>query len=160
MYLRIYFFMPVTTLQISYSLSNIENAVHQFWQYAHQYKVLAFSGELGAGKTTFIHNLCDYLGVQDAVSSPTFAIINEYHFTDNGADRTIHHMDWYRIKDTEDAINAGIEDILMQKDNYSIIEWPEKAIELLPYPHLWVSIETSGIDERILNIMLKEAGCD
>lgn len=147
--------MPAPTLQISYSLANIENAAHQFWQYAHQYKVLAFSGELGAGKTTFIHALCDYLGVEDSVSSPTFAIINEYHFFERDTEHIIHHMDWYRIKDSEEAINTGIEDVLSQKNNYSLIEWPEKAKELLPYPHLWIDINEISPDQRRLDIYLK-----
>jgi tRNA threonylcarbamoyladenosine biosynthesis protein TsaE len=146
--------MPVQ-LQISYSLANIENAVHQFWQYAHQHHILAFSGEMGAGKTTFIHHLCDYLQVQDVVSSPTFALINEYHFDDKGQERIIYHMDWYRLKDTEDAINAGMEDCLLTKQNYSFIEWPEKAPELLTMPHLWISITSTSREERIMTAELK-----
>src|SRR4051812_8738392 len=110
--------MPAPVLQISYSLANIRNAVHQFWQYAHQYSVLAFSGDLGAGKTTFIHNLCEMLEVEDVVSSPTFALINEYHFKEQDRERIIYHMDWYRLKDADEAVNAGMEDCLLQKDNY------------------------------------------
>lgn len=147
--------MPLPMLQISYSLANIENAAHQFWQYAHRYRTIAFSGELGAGKTTFINALCKHLGVEDTISSPTFAIINEYHFHKNGTEVIINHMDWYRIKDVEDAVNTGIEDILNQKDNYSLIEWPERARELLPYPHLWITMEETMEHERLLNIMLK-----
>jgi tRNA threonylcarbamoyladenosine biosynthesis protein TsaE len=148
--------MPTTLLQITYSLSNIESAAHQFWQSAHRYNVLAFSGEMGAGKTTFIHTLCDLLGVRDTVSSPTFALVNEYHFENNGTDRTISHMDWYRLKDTQDAIDAGMEDNLLQKDKYSFVEWPEKAPELLPHPHLWISIEVAGPEERTMTVSIKE----
>ncbi|WP_276131983.1 tRNA (adenosine(37)-N6)-threonylcarbamoyltransferase complex ATPase subunit type 1 TsaE [Polluticoccus soli] len=147
--------MPTASLQISYSLANIENAVHQFWQYANQYRILAFSGEMGAGKTTFIHHLCDHLKVRDAVSSPTFALINEYHFDDNGTDRVIYHMDWYRLKDDDEAINAGLEDCLLQKDSYSFVEWPEKAINLLPKPYLWLSIEVITPEERTMTIELR-----
>ena len=146
--------MPTASLQISYSLANIENAVHQFWQYANQYRILAFSGEMGAGKTTFIHHLCDFLKVGDTVSSPTFALINEYHFDDKGIDRTIYHMDWYRLKDEDDAINAGMEDCLLQKENYSFVEWPEKAPAILPRPYLWISIEPVSTVERNMVIQL------
>lgn len=146
--------MPEPVLQISYSLANIGNAAHQFWQYAHQYRVLAFSGELGAGKTTFIHALCEMLGVTDAVSSPTFALINEYHFSNEGKDQTIYHMDWYRLRDAEEAIQAGMEDCLLQKENYSLIEWPEKARELLPRPHLWIEIKTTRAMEREMTVFL------
>lgn len=146
---------PAPLLQISYSLATIENAVNQLWQSAHQYNVWAFSGEMGAGKTTFVHALCNTLGVQDAVSSPTFALINEYHFLKDGADRIIYHMDWYRLRDTEEAINAGMEDCVLQKNNYSFIEWPEKAPELLPHPHLWISIEATGPDTRSMTVWVK-----
>ncbi len=142
--------MPAPFIQISYSLSNIENAADQLWQSAHQYKVWAFSGEMGAGKTTLIHYLCDLLKVEDVVSSPTFALINEYHFNLNNSDTTIYHMDWYRLKDEDDAINAGMEDCLLQKNNYSLIEWPEKAPGIIPHPHLWIEIETVSPTERTL----------
>ena len=75
--------MKTDLLHITYSLEDIEQAVQQFWETLQAYKLFAFSGEMGAGKTTFIHKLCDYLHVQDTVSSPTFALINEYHFTDS-----------------------------------------------------------------------------
>jgi tRNA threonylcarbamoyladenosine biosynthesis protein TsaE len=107
---------------------------------------------MGAGKTTFIHHLCDYLGVEDAVSSPTFALINEYHFLNNGQDKTIYHMDWYRINSEEEAINAGIEDALLNKDAYCFVEWPEKAIHLLPQPYLWIEIEVLDETKRKMTV--------
>ncbi len=148
--------MSAIVLQISYSLANIENAAHQFLQYLHKYRVAAFSGDLGAGKTTFIHALCDILGVEDAVSSPTFALINEYRFMQAGKEHIIHHMDWYRLRDEEEAINAGMDDAISQKDNYSLIEWPEKAPGILPYPHLAVYIRTTGPEQREMEVQLRE----
>jgi tRNA threonylcarbamoyladenosine biosynthesis protein TsaE len=145
--------MPTPFLQISYSLANIENAAHQLWRYANHYKVFAFSGEMGAGKTTFIHSLCDILGVEDAVSSPTFALINEYFFSVNGREQKIYHMDWYRIKDTAEAINAGIEDQVNDTSAYCFIEWPEKARELLPPGHLWISIKETAPGERTMEVL-------
>jgi len=147
--------MPAPLLQISYSLATIENAVRLFWQVASGYNTLAFSGQMGAGKTTFIHALCDYLGVADAISSPTFALINEYHFNENGKDRTIYHMDWYRLRDAEEAINAGMEDCITQKDNLSLIEWPEKAEELLRAPYLWITIEATTDADRTMTVRAK-----
>lgn len=142
-------------LQISYSLATIENELHQFWQLAYQYRVLAFSGEMGAGKTTFISALCNYLGVVDTVSSPTFALINEYHLSQDGRDKLIYHMDWYRLSDTEEAINAGMEDALNTSDAYCFVEWAEKATELLPHPHLWIDIETVSPEERKMSVYRK-----
>jgi tRNA threonylcarbamoyladenosine biosynthesis protein TsaE len=144
--------MPTPLLQISYSLANIRNAAHQLWQYADRYRVFAFSGEMGAGKTTFIHALADELGVEDAVSSPTFALINEYYFSVNGSEKKIYHMDWYRVKDTAEAINAGVEDAINDTRAYSLVEWPEKARELLPKGHLWVEIKETGPGERVMTL--------
>ena len=144
-------------LQISYSLANIESVMHQFWQCTHQYRVLAFKGAMGAGKTTFIHALCSYLCVEDAVSSPTFALINEYRFSQDGKDTTIYHMDWYRLRDTEEAINAGLEDALNQKNSYCFVEWPEKATTLLEPPYILVNIEMGEREgERILSIAIQQ----
>lgn len=147
--------MSEPLLQISYSLATIENDVHQFWQYAHQFEVLAFNGEMGAGKTTFIHALCNYLGVKDAVSSPTYALINEYHFLQEGTDKTIYHMDWYRLRDTDEAIQAGMEDALLQKGAYCFIEWPTKAIEIIPTTYLWIEIEIINDEKRSLKAFVK-----
>src|ERR1700744_3509326 len=123
--------MEQSLLHLSYTLSTIDDAAKQFWEKAQHYKIFAFSGEMGAGKTTFIHHLCDYLQVEDVVSSPTFALINEYHFIDAGKkDNTIYHLDWYRLKDTAEAINAGMEDCVLQAKKgmaYCFIEWPEQA---------------------------------
>lgn len=143
-------------VQISYSLGNIESAVHQLLQYANQYHVWAFSGDMGAGKTTFINALCKSLGVKDVVNSPTFAIINEYQLiTKEQKERKIYHMDWYRLSDEEEAINAGVEDCLLQKDNLSLIEWPEKALPLLPKPYIWIEIKTVSPTERYLEAFIK-----
>jgi len=147
--------MDAPLLQISYSLATIGNDLHQFWQCVHQYRVLAFSGEMGAGKTTFIHALCDFLGVRDTVSSPTFALINEYHFGTEGSDRKIYHMDWYRLRDTEEAINAGMEDALMDKTAYIFVEWAEKAMDLLPRNHIWLDIEVVSEGERRMTAFVK-----
>jgi tRNA threonylcarbamoyladenosine biosynthesis protein TsaE len=142
--------MATPLLQFSFTLNTLADKMPDFWQAAAPYRVLAFSGHLGAGKTTFIHALCEYLGVEDAVSSPTFALINEYHFDQSGKDKVIYHMDWYRLRDTEEAINAGMEDALLQPDAWCFVEWPEKATELLPANCLWIEIEVLDAEERML----------
>jgi tRNA threonylcarbamoyladenosine biosynthesis protein TsaE len=143
-------------LQLSYTLDTMPDAVRQFWTVAKDYRTLAFSGEMGAGKTTFIHTLCDYLKVQDTVSSPTFALINEYHFEDNGSDTTIYHLDWYRLRNTADAISAGMEDCIITAQRghaYCFLEWPEKAPELLREPYLWIRIETTEMYTRQMTLI-------
>ncbi len=138
--------MKTTFLELEYTLQGLHEAVQQFWQQMQLKRVLAFSGEMSAGKTTFIHALCEWLQVEDVVSSPTFSLINEYHFTTAEGPATIYHMDWYRINSIEEAIAAGIEDCLLQSTRgklvYCFIEWPERAMPLLPASAAWVRIET------------------
>jgi tRNA threonylcarbamoyladenosine biosynthesis protein TsaE len=149
--------LPQPLFSIQYSLATLHDAVQQFWNQAKQYNIFAFEGEMGAGKTTFIHTLCEMLNVQDAVSSPTFALINEYHFKNEaGKDQLIFHMDWYRVKDEEEAIQAGMEDALKHNDALCFVEWAEKATPLLPRPYLNIKIDTTGITERKLTSSVVE----
>ena len=114
-------------------------------------RVIAFHGEMGAGKTTFIHALCDVLGVKDVVGSPTFSIINEYLFNDNGRPGKIYHIDLYRVKDEEEAIQAGVEDCLYS-DHISFVEWPEKAISIFPQSTVHLYLTAINTQTRTLRI--------
>ena len=119
------------------------------WDAGGEKKVWAFHANMGAGKTTLIHAVCDLLQVEDAVGSPTFAIINEYKSATAGV---VFHMDWYRIKDETEAIQAGCEDCI-ESGNYCFIEWPEKFPALLPTATLHISIEMVTDNERKLVIL-------
>ena len=105
---------------------------------------------MGAGKTTFIHALCEGMGVKDVVSSPTFSIINQYKA---GNGQTIYHMDLYRIKDESEALNAGVEDCLYS-GNTCLVEWPEKAPGIFPDDTLHISITYVDDNTRKLQINL------
>lgn len=142
--------MPTGPLQISYSLADIQSAANQLWRWAYPVRVFTFSGTLGAGKTTFIHALCDVLGVKDAVSSPTFALINEYRFTGDGKEQTIYHMDWYRLRDEDEAVDAGMEDSLNDTSAYCFVEWPEKAQGILPQDYVEIKLGMTDDQERLL----------
>lgn len=124
-------------MDFTYSLNEIKEVTINIWQAGRDYKVWALHGEMGGGKTTFIHSLCEMLGVTSAISSPTYSIINEYESAEAG---TIFHMDWYRLKDEDEALQAGVEDVLFS-ENLCLIEWPEKAERLLPDQtfHLYIS---------------------
>lgn len=111
-------------------------------------KIFAFSGEMGAGKTTLIAALCHALGVTEQVSSPTFAIINEYE----GVER-ICHLDLFRLKTMEEALSIGIEDYLSGKE-YLFIEWPELIRPLLPEHIVQLRLEIVNEQERMLTIEL------
>lgn len=122
-------------------LKNIDEAAARLMDWSKPARIFTFSGTLGAGKTTFIRTICDILGVKDAVSSPTFALINDYVFGEGNETKHILHMDWYRLKDEEEALNAGMEDALQSDARFCFVEWPEKAPELLRLPHISIKIE-------------------
>lgn len=110
-------------------LDEIREVARRFLDAMDDRTVFAFRGTMGAGKTTFIKALCEELGVQDVINSPTFAIVNEYGSTDDG--RLIYHFDFYRINKPEEAYDFGYEDYIYS-DALCFIEWPEKIEELLP----------------------------
>jgi len=133
-------------MELTFSLNEIENSAKQFIAYLKDKKVVAFSGNLGAGKTTFIKELCNQLGVIENVTSPTFSIINQYTTVNNS---TIFHIDLYRVKDEEEAINAGVEESIYSGD-VCFIEWPEKLISLLPEDTVDVFMEPVNESKRKL----------
>ncbi|MEG2070703.1 MAG: tRNA (adenosine(37)-N6)-threonylcarbamoyltransferase complex ATPase subunit type 1 TsaE [Bacteroidales bacterium] len=106
--------------------------------------VFGFYGEMGAGKTTLIKELCKCLGVKNVTSSPTFAIVNEY-LTENG--KYLYHFDFYRINDLKEALQIGLEDYLYG-GHYCFIEWTEKVEELLQDEFVKITIETLSDNTR------------
>lgn len=114
--------------------------------------MFSFSGELGAGKTTFISAVCKELGVEDVVSSPTFSIVQQY----NSLHGDIFHIDLYRIRNEEEAVSAGIEDSI-DSGNICFIEWPERAQGILPIDTVRVKIEIESIDCRRLRISIPQS---
>lgn len=129
-----------------FELAQINAVAQAIWKEGKLKKVWVFHAAMGTGKTSFIHALCELLGVKDTVSSPSFAIINEYQSEEAG---TIYHMDWYRLRDEEEAIQAGIEDAL-NSGNLCFVEWPEKAAALLPSNCFEVFMEI--LDEKMRRI--------
>jgi tRNA threonylcarbamoyladenosine biosynthesis protein TsaE len=135
-------------MEIRFALPEIQFAAEEFWRKYQSSQIFAFQASMGAGKTTFIRALCEHLKVTDAISSPTFAIINEYASPVAGS---IYHMDWYRLKNEEEAIQAGVEDCLLS-GKLCFIEWPDKAPGLLPDEYLLIKICIVSEDERRLII--------
>lgn len=132
--------------EINFHLSKIKTIAAGLWNENRQHKIWAFHAPMGAGKTTLIHALCDMLEVKDAVSSPTFAIINEYQSAVAG---NIFHIDMYRLQTETEAIQAGCEDCI-ESGNLCFIEWPEKFPGLLPVITLNIFIEFINEYERRL----------
>ena len=137
-------------MEVNFSLKEIETAAKKLLAQTGGYKVFAFHGDMGAGKTTFIHALCRAMGVEDVISSPTFPIINQYK-TKEG--ETVYHMDLYRIKDENEAINAGVEDCLYS-GKICLVEWPGKAAGILPDDTLHIYITSIADNTRKLKINL------
>ena len=119
------------------SLEQIHDAARQFIEAMGDNTVFAFYGKMGAGKTTFIKAVCECLGVEDVINSPTFAIINEYR---SGSGELIYHFDFYRIKKLEEVYDMGYEDYFYS-GALCFIEWPELVEDLLPADAVKVSIE-------------------
>jgi tRNA threonylcarbamoyladenosine biosynthesis protein TsaE len=110
-------------------------------------RVFAFDGKMGAGKTTFIKHLCEAMGTEDVVNSPTFAIVNVYEVASG---EEVYHFDCYRIKDIREAMDFGAEEYLYS-GNYCFIEWAEMIEPLLPEDTVWVKIEVEENGERTLS---------
>ena len=129
------------------SIDNIDAAARQFVDAMGSSKVFAFYGKMGAGKTTFIKAVCTQLGVDDVITSPTFAIVNEY--TDGQGD-PIYHFDFYRIKKLDEFFDMGGEDYFYS-GNLCFIEWPELIEEVLPQDAVKVTIEEEEDGSRLVS---------
>ena len=131
------------------SLEEISAVAEEFIRLAMQEDtVFAFNGQMGAGKTTFIKALCEALGVSEPVTSPTFAIVNEYRSDETG--ELIYHFDFYRIKNLEEAYDMGCEDYFYS-GAVCLIEWPELVEDLLPGNTVWVDIKVNEDETRTIS---------
>jgi tRNA threonylcarbamoyladenosine biosynthesis protein TsaE len=137
-------------MDIIFKLDEIDYVAKTFLTNTVPYKVVALHGEMGAGKTTFVHAVCNALGVKDTIGSPTFSIINQYQ-THTG--EIIYHIDLYRLKDEEEATQTGVEDCLYS-GNYCFVEWPDRAPGIFPDKTLHITILAVDNDTRKLIINL------
>ena len=144
------------------SIDQINEAARKFVLQMGNNRIFAFYGKMGAGKTTFIKAVCETLGVEEVVTSPTFAIINEYQTASVSAEDKntvipsqlagipIYHFDFYRIKRIEEAYDMGFEDYLYS-GHLCLIEWPELIEDLLPDDTLRVHITANPDGTRTLS---------
>jgi tRNA threonylcarbamoyladenosine biosynthesis protein TsaE len=126
------------------SIQELNTTADEIIQLTRTHSVFCFYGNLGAGKTTLIKLICEKLSVQDSISSPTYPIINEYHFP-NGI---IYHIDLYRLKSIDEAVNIGLEEYLYS-GNLCFIEWPDNFESILPDKHVKVKISKFDEDRTI-----------
>ena len=130
------------------SLEDISRAAREFVDVIGDRTVFAFYGHMGAGKTTFIKAICEALGVEDVITSPTFAIVNEYT---TGSGKPLYHFDFYRIKRLDEFFDMGGEDYFYS-GNLCFIEWPELIEEVLPTDAVIVSIKEDVDGSRVVDI--------
>jgi len=140
--------MKTITIQ---SLETIREAAREFVSQIGDRRVFAFYGKMGAGKTTFVKAICEELGVDDVITSPTFAIVNEYSLTSHllPLTSTIFHFDFYRIKKLEEVYDMGYEEYFYS-GSLCFIEWPELIESLLPDDAVRVSIEEQPDGTRLV----------
>lgn len=129
------------------SLDNIREAANLFIENKGNGKVFAFYGKMGAGKTTFVKAICEALGVEDVITSPTFAIVNEYH--SKKMDEPIYHFDFYRIKKLEEVFDMGYEDYFYS-GSLCFLEWPELIEDILPQDVVKVKISEQEDGSRLV----------
>ncbi|MGE4488475.1 MAG: tRNA (adenosine(37)-N6)-threonylcarbamoyltransferase complex ATPase subunit type 1 TsaE [Kiritimatiellales bacterium] len=133
---------------ISNSPSDTWNIAAEFFQTLEKSAVIALHGNLGAGKTCFTQGLAIAAGVREPVCSPTYTLISEYQGT-----VPFHHIDLYRLSGPEEAFDLGFDEVL-ERPGITVIEWPERAVELLPPTVIHLRIERGeNDDQRILSIV-------
>lgn len=133
-------------------IEDYPQAAREFVKLLDKGRIFAFYGKMGSGKTTFIKSICEELGVEDSINSPTFAIVNEY---EDRNQNTIYHFDFYRIKSIEEVYNMGYEEYFYG-DAICFMEWPELIEELLPEETVKVFVEETEGGARSVKIMLAE----
>ena len=134
-------------MNIIFSLDQIQETTEQILA-SNPKKIILFNGEMGVGKTTLIKQLCKSLGVQDATSSPTFSLVNEYQTSNN---QTVYHFDFYRLNKETEALDMGVDDYLYS-GNWCFIEWSEKIANLLPAEYSTINIELLADGKRKLEL--------
>ncbi len=135
------------TIEIK-NIDHIQQAAREFIDIIGHNTIFAFYGNMGAGKTTFIKAVCEELGVEDVINSPTFAIVNEYM---TGQGDTIYHFDCYRINKIVEALDMGCQDYF-DSGNVCFIEWPENIDSLLPDDTVAVRITVNDDNSRTITI--------
>jgi tRNA threonylcarbamoyladenosine biosynthesis protein TsaE len=133
----------------AFTLADLPQIAEQLLSVIGNHKIIAFYGEMGAGKTTLIKQLCKTLKVVDTIQSPTFSIVNEYLTEDN---QQVYHFDFYRIEEEEEALDFGVEEYFYS-GNYCFIEWPEQIPNLIPEKAVKVSIKQTEDNKRLITIL-------
>jgi tRNA threonylcarbamoyladenosine biosynthesis protein TsaE len=139
-------------MELIYQENDLAAIVKQLLTLAAGKKIFLFNGEIGAGKTTLIKQLCSYLGSIDEISSPTYSIVNEYEYNGPLGNGLIYHLDLYRLNDVEEALHIGIEEYL-DSGHYCLIEWPELIEALIDPSAVRIKIDIQPDSDRKISIL-------
>lgn len=139
----------MTELKIK-NLEDINSVAKQFIELVGERRVFAMYGAMGVGKTTFVKAVCEELGVDDTINSPTFAIVNEYRTPE---DKIVYHFDFYRIEDVQEAYDFGYEDYFYSKA-MCFIEWPERIESILPTDVINLNFTEEEDGSRIIQVQM------
>ncbi|MDB4900984.1 MAG: tRNA ((37)-N6)-threonylcarbamoyltransferase complex ATPase subunit type 1 TsaE [Mucilaginibacter sp.] len=132
------------------SITDLPKIASETLIFAGNTRIFFFYGEIGAGKTTLIKSLCEYLGTTEPVTSPTFSIVNEYI---GAAGQKIYHFDFYRLKNQTEALDMGYEEYFYS-DAFCFIEWPEKIPDLLP--EHYISVKINMLENNLRQIIIEK----
>jgi tRNA threonylcarbamoyladenosine biosynthesis protein TsaE len=133
-------------MKIEFDILDIDKVAETILDNVHS-KIMLFKGSMGAGKTTLIKALVRRLGSLDVVSSPTFALMNEYLTKDC----KIYHYDFYRLKELEEALDLGFDEFI-EEDAWNMIEWPDLVVGLLPLSYVEIEIDKLTDTKRVLHL--------
>lgn len=136
---------------IEFDLTEINSIASKLFLEYSDYKIWLFNGHMGAGKTTIIKSICDFLGVVGNVSSPTFSVVNEYVTSDNSL---IYHFDFYRINHETEALDLGVDEYF-ESNKYCFLEWASKIESLLPQKFLQIDISIVNSNTRKLSVLCR-----
>ncbi len=150
-----FIFESMERMDKTYGLPELSSIARELAGFFDGMKVMCFEGDLGAGKTTLIKALCQTLGVQDTVSSPTFSLVNEYLAIGKTGRSTIYHIDLYRLKDEDEAVAAGIEEHFYS-GSICLVEWPQRAPGIIPVNAIRVILTTADDSQRHIKVLSSE----
>jgi tRNA threonylcarbamoyladenosine biosynthesis protein TsaE len=142
-------------LRMKYGIGNLPALADSILALAGNVKLLTFEGEMGAGKTTLIREICKKIGVIDQVGSPTFSLVNEYFYPQGNKYGIIYHIDLYRIENSDEAKRAGMEECFYS-GHYCFVEWPEIAFNIMPKNIIRIKLELDGGGLRMIRVLSGE----
>ena len=147
------FFTPscfMKQVYLAHDLDDLPAIANELLVLVQQYRTVALGGDIGAGKTTLVKQLCTSLGVEDATSSPTFALVNEYAASVG----TVYHLDLYRLQSVDEAFSIGLRELFDGK-KYCFIDWPDLVTGYLPAQTLWIQVKSLENNSRQITVVLE-----